>query len=267
MRTLLIIVIILIGTTAQAADTMQVIRIMPMQARLFNIDESGNIYIVRADNTLTRFTDAGDSSAFYRSITNGNIGTVDATNPLQVTVYFPDFSKAVILDRMLTPKADIDLRKLNITSPTAVANSADGMLWVYDPFNARLRKVDEELNIRTESNDLRQQISFVPAPNFMVERDRRLYVCDSANGILIFDQYATYINTLPIYGLKYLQAFGQQIVYRQGDTLHSYNLESFRDKIMLLPQSNTPILQAAFGRNALYVLYADKLILFRRPQD
>jgi len=248
-----------------AADTVAVIRAIPIQARTITMDELGNIYAVRYDNCLVRYNAQGDSTGFYRSVLNGDIGTVDATNPLRVLLYYPSYSKVVLLDRMLSMKAEIDLRRLHIFSPTAVAASSDGKLWVYDPFNAKLLKLDEAGEVSRTSNDLRQQINFVPNPTFMLERDRRVYVSDTAKGLLIFDQFASYINTLPLYQVTYLQAFDQQLVYRRQDTLYSYDIKAFAEKNLLLPAAQDSIIAACIGPTTLAVLYRNKLVLYPWP--
>ena len=76
-----------------AQNAFRVIRNIPVQARLLAVDELGNSYVVRVDNTVFRFNENGDSTGFYRSTLNGDIGTVDATNPLRILLYYPDFSK------------------------------------------------------------------------------------------------------------------------------------------------------------------------------
>jgi hypothetical protein len=255
------LILLLLATASHAADSLRLIKSIPMQARMMTVDELGNVYVVRQDNSMLRLTEQGDSSAVYRSIQNGNIGQVDATNPLRIVLYYPAYQRIVLLDKMLTAKNELDLKKLHIYSTAYVASAADGDLWVYDLFNARLIKVSEQLSISAQSNDLRQQVDRAPQPSFIVERNRKVYLCDTAQGIFTFDQYGSYINTLSIYGARYLQVIGSQLVYRNGDTLHSFDMKAVRDKVLPLPPGD--ILNAAVGRNVLYVLYADRLVLFR----
>ena len=122
----------------RAADSLRLIRSIPMEARLMNVDDLGNVYVVRSNNSLVKFTETGDSSTFYRSVLNGDIGSVDVTNPLRVVVYYPSYAKVILLDRMLAPKNELDLKKINIVPNASVALSADGNLWVYDKVNALL---------------------------------------------------------------------------------------------------------------------------------
>lgn len=261
----LLVLIACCAQQSQAQDSLQIIQSIPLNAHLITMDELGNTYAVRNDNTLIRYNNYGDSTGFYRSVLNGEIGMVDATNPLRILLYYPAFSKAVLLDRMLTEKAEIDFRRLQILSVTAVALASDGNLWAYDPFNAQLLKLNEKGERVRVSNDLRQQIAFVPNPTFMLERDRRVYVSDTAQGVLIFDQFASYIDTLPIKGVDRLQAYDQQLVYRTGNVLHSYDLKLFGEKTYQLPHPEDSIIDATIGQNTLSVLYKSRLTIYEWP--
>jgi hypothetical protein len=238
-----------------------------MTARLMTVDELGNVYVVRSDNSLVRFTENGDSSAFFRSVQYGDIGGVDASNPLRVVVNYPSYSKVILLDRMLAQKNELNLQKLNIPNAVAVAVAADGNLWVYDVFNARLLKVDDQLTKVMQSNDLRQETGLVPNPAFMLEREQRVYLSDTTRGVMVFDRYGSYINTLPFFQQKYLQVYGSQIIYRGRDTLYSYNLNTIATKSIPIPQTPAPVINAAINRTTLYVLYGDRLMLYKIEEE
>jgi hypothetical protein len=255
------------NTSQSIAREIKVFKDIPMSASIMTVDDLGNVYVVKDKNNLVRYTENGDSSAFFRSVQNGEIGAVDASNPLKVVVYYPQYGKAVILDRMLALKNELDLKRLNIASSTVVASSADGNLWVYDRFNSRLIKIDEQLNQVGKSNDLRQEINKVPAPVFMKEGDRKLFMSDTTLGILTFDRYGNYINTLSIYGVKYLQVFGSQILYQHGDSLFSWDITSARSDNIIIPSSGQKIINSAIVRNNLYVLYPDKLVYYKLRKE
>lgn len=258
----LLFLFLLLSLKAAAADTLRIIATRPMLARRITTDELGNIYAIHTDNTLARYNSRGDSTGFYRSTLNGALGFVDATNPLRLLLYYPGFNKVQLLDRQLAFKSEVDLRTLRIFSPTAVATASDGALWVYDPINAKLLKLDETGKQIAEGIDLRQQLSFVPRAAHLMERDRRLYLADTAHGILVFDQFATYISTLPFPGVAAFQAFDQQLVYGRGDTLRSYDMQTFRDKLLPLPRREDGIVDVSLSQQGLAVLYLSRLVLY-----
>jgi hypothetical protein len=248
-----------------AADTLRTLATRPISARSITTDELGNIYAIHTDNTLGRYNERGDSTGFYRSALNGNLSFVDATNPLRLLLYYRSFNKIQLLDRQLALKSEVDLRNLRIYSPTAVATASDGNLWVYDPVNARILKLDESGGQVSESIDLRQQLSFVPKAAYLIERDRRLYLSDTARGILVFDQFATYITTLPFRNVGTFQAFDQQLVFARGDTLHSYDMQHFSEKLMPLPGQSEGIVDVCLNQRRLAILYLGRMAFYEWP--
>lgn len=236
------------------------------EARLFTTDDNGNIYLVKSNNELLRYNRDGDSTGNFRSVQNGDITWIDATNPLRVLIYFRSFSKIILLDRMLTPKNELDLTKLGIFNPPATGVSADGRIWIYDYVNARLKKIDDQLNVILSSNDMRIESGTVPAPLSLTEHDYKVYLCDTAQGIYTFDRYGGFINVLEIKSAEKIQAIGSQVVYRNDNGLISYDLKSLVQKEMPLPQDTTAILDARLERGRLYVLYKDKLDIYRQSE-
>ena len=243
---------------------MPIIKSIPIEANNLQVDELGNAYVLRKDNTLIKYNELGDSIANYMAIANGELSSVDVTNPLRVMLYYSKFAKMMLLDRMLAPKNELNLRKLNLLNSNVIATSAEGNLWVYDQFNATLNKLDMELNVMIQGNDLRQQLSELPKPSYLIERDRRVYMADSAQGILIFDQYGTFLNTLSILGVQKMQIVGTQIIYQKEHSLIAYDFKNLNETQIPIPQlDNNSIIQAAYCRNVLYVLYRDRLVWYR----
>lgn len=235
-------------------------------ARLMTTDEMGNVYLVRGDNSLIRYSQDGDSTGNFRSIQNGDLSWIDATNPLRILLFYADFSKIILLDRMLTPKNELDLKTIGIFNAPAVGISVDGRIWVYDFNNARLKKIDDQLNATNTSNDMRIESGTVPEPTCMIEREGKVYLCDAEQGIYTFDRFASFINTLEIKGVSRMQAFGSQLVYRRGDTLNAYDLKSLSLKVIPLPHT-ADLVDVRIERKRMYFLYANKLDIYVTPDN
>lgn len=252
--------IFLFGYTETRAQDL--IKSIPAEnARLITTDELGNVYLVRNDNALIRYDLNGDSTGNFRSIQNGDLMWIDATNPLRVLLYYPMFSKVILLDRMLSVKNELDLKKLNIFNPPAVGMSADGRIWVYDFQNARLKKIDDQLNLTNTGNDMRIESQTVPRPASLLERDSKVYLCDPQNGLYTFDRFASYINTLEIKGVKQMQAVGTQLIYRNQDTFKVYDVKTLSFKTLDLP-AQADFLDARIERNRLFFLFKDRLEIY-----
>jgi hypothetical protein len=93
-------------------------------------------------------------------------------------------------------------------------------------------------------------------------------MCDSAQGIMVFDQYGSYMNTLMIKDVRQLQVVDNQLIYYRQGALHAYNMQTFAEATIAIPErTQKRILQAALCRNVLYVLYEDSLALYRLAQQ
>ncbi len=252
---------------ANSAAAQELIRTLPLtQARLMTTDKSGNVYVVGEDNGLVRYDLNGDSTGNFRSIQNGDLMWVDATNPLKILLNYPAFSKIVILDRMLAPKNELDFKKLSLYNPVAVGIAVDGNTWVYDPLNARLKKIDDQLNVTNSSNDMRIESQTVPLPQSLIERENNVYLCDPVHGLFVFDRFGTYKNILEIKGVDKVQLIDNQLIYKKADTLYAYHLNSFLLKSIPLP-SKTGLIDARIERNRLYFLFRDKLEIYQMPHQ
>lgn len=254
----------MISTFASPSFAQDLLKTIPTtRASFISTDEMGNVYLVREDNALIRYDNNGDSTGNFRSIQNGELQSIDATNPLRILLYYSNFSKVLLLDRMLSVKNELDLKKLQIYNAPAVGMSTDGKIWVYDYVNARLKKFDDQLNITNTGNDMRQESQTVPRPTALIERDGKVYMSDPQNGIYTFDRFASYINTLEISGVKKdLQVFGVQLVYQKGDSLISYDMQTLNQKVIALPKDKN-FIQARLERNRIFFLFNDRLEIYQ----
>ena len=179
----------------QDSIPLTLIKKIPGNYTALETDRLGNTYVINASGTLIKFNNQGDSLAGYNDIKKYGIPTaIDASNPLRPLLFFSNYATIVALDQLLTKRFTIDLRKKNIFSAAAVCNAYDNNIWVYDNQNYRIVKIDQSLNIISESADLRQLLDVVPDPVLFKENGNTLQVYDSTNGLFIFDLYCGYKN-------------------------------------------------------------------------
>jgi len=238
-----------------------------MKARMMSVDELGNVYVVHLNNALVRYSPTGDSNAFFLDIHNGDLTFIDVVNPLRILLYYPNFGRAVVLDRMLSVKNTLDLRSNSIATISSIASSADGNIWVYDRFNARLKKVDEQMREILQSNDLRMELQQVFNSNYMLEKNWKVYLLDSIKGIFVFDRYGNYIQQYQLPQIAKFQAVEQGIVYRKEDTLTTLHWDMIQETKMAIPKKESPIIDAQLSGDYLYVLHKDRLCIYLNKKN
>ncbi|RYZ46598.1 MAG: hypothetical protein EOO14_24420, partial [Chitinophagaceae bacterium] len=90
------------------------------------IDNLDNLYVVSSTGQVKKFNNRGDSVAVFNGVrAHGKLHALDVTNPLKPLLFYKDFSTVVILDRLLSSRSSLDLRRYNVLQPAAVTLSYD----------------------------------------------------------------------------------------------------------------------------------------------
>ena len=91
----------------------------------------------------------------------------------------------------------------------------------------KLKKIDDEGSILSETNDWRQIFDTVPSPTHIIDRSNFVYLYDENNGFYIFDYYGSYKNNLAFTQWKHVVVNNNKLMGFVGDTLYSYEINSF----------------------------------------
>lgn len=204
----------------------------------------------------------GHLLATYNQNRYGRLAFADATNPLRLVLSYPDYGTIVLLDNTLTEISALSLRKINIQSYSAACfSSLDNNIWVFDDQDYKLKKVDKNNNIIVESGDFFSLLGKALHPVYMQESDQYVYLTDPAEGIVVFDVYGTYAQTLPYKNIDKFQVRSNQLFFRQSDSLSSYHLKMLETKNIALPDAAT-IKDLRIEKSRLYVLRANQLDIY-----
>jgi hypothetical protein len=233
----------------------------PVKANSVSVDNFGNFYVA-SDNQILKFDRDGNYQVRFEEVNNGKIGSIDVSNPFKMVVFYPDFMKAVVLDKFLTFLVAYNFFDLGYTNVTAVGSSADGYLWFYDAVDYRLKKIDASGNVQLQSQPVNQLINKIIYPNFIIEKNGQVFLNDTANGILVFDNFGAYYKTIPIKGLQKFHILQETIVYYQNNKLRSYNPVTFDAKMISLPDS-IGVIQAVIDKQRIGLLKSDRIEFFK----
>lgn len=256
----ILFLLFLISFNSFASDSLHYVRTIPVNAHLLSTDPLGNIYLVKDNNTVLKLNSKGDSIGIFNEIKKGKVTQIDATNPLRTLLFFAEYNQIVVLNNMLTQKNVMRLNMIGLNNVAAIANSADGNIWLYDPSFGSLLKIDEQMDV-IQTADLRNLYQNPTAPTAMVEHERSLYIADTTDGIRKFDLFGFYNTTFP-FKVSNLQFFTTSMVYFASPYLYSYNMQSFSEQKILLPQPEA-IVSVRIERNNVYILRSSSLEIYR----
>lgn len=235
-------------------------------AGLLTTDEFGNAYVVGEDNTLFLLKINEDTARTFNRLSYGTLAWVDASNPMRILLFYPQYAKVLLLDNMLSPKFEINLKKLGLFNITAAGLSSDGHIWLYDASDAQLKKMDDRQKIIFSSNDLRQETNTVPRPTSLLEKEGVIYLCDSLNGIYTFNRQARFLNMLPFKGVEKIQVIDDQLLIFKDQQLRVYHMKTFKEIEVELPEVED-IRALRMERNHLFLLFPDRLDIFYKAKQ
>ncbi len=199
---------------------------LPITARYITGDSTGFFYIADENNSIIKIDSTGKEWFRYSDITQGNIYSIDASNPFKTLVFYRQQQVIQILDNNFGLAGTIQLRKNNLLNINAAARASDNNIWIYDALDMSIKKINDFGKPLSTGADLFQLVGHIPQVTFMKEENHKLFVCDTTTGILLFDEYLNYERTIPIKYIDRLQVINQSIMYLSDNMLTEFNMNS-----------------------------------------
>ncbi len=227
----------------------------------FTTDHLNNCYIQKGHSSLIKYDKHGKKKKTYSENKYGSLGYVDASNPLKLLLFYPDFSTVIVLDNNLSRTGKYDLRNMGIDRVSAIGLASDNNIWVYDNTNYRLKKIRDNLTLKTESEQFKVLFEENVVPRFILERNNKVYLSDPEHGIYVFDKYATYAKRIPIKGVKDFQILNNNLVYCKKGSMYKYNLQTFETDTIRVPGIDS-VRDARLERDRLFLRTKNGLALY-----
>jgi len=268
MNRLYVIILLLVncltgGMYAQQDSVLKFRRLVPGEYSYFNVDNLGNIYLLNSRNQLKKINSRGDSAGVFNEVRRyGKLYYLDATNPLKLLLYYRNFSTVVVLDRFLNQRNVINLRQQNIFNVKSIATSYDNNIWVFDEGDAKLKKIDDNGSLVSETNDFRVLFDSVPSPESIYDREGYVTLYDPIKGFYIFDIYGAFRNRLPFTGWKFIEVMNRDLYGFSEKKLHQYLANLMELKEYELPGIFREALQVKAVNGMVYMLHKNGLLEF-----
>lgn len=232
----------------------------------FTVDNIGALYLITQDNQLKKYDEKGDSVGVFNRVTQyGKLTYVDAENPWKTILFYQNFSTIVLLDKYLNEVTSINLRKQNIFRVQAVTSSYDNNIWLFDEQDNKLKKMDDNGNILSETVDFRLLFDSAPDPKKIIDRDGFVYLYDPEKGVYIFDYYGSFKSKLTFLNWTNIEVFGKTIYGFDSENLYKYtpplpDVTTYKLPVEL--QNNTSI---KLANHKIYVLKNKRVAVYSLP--
>ena len=229
-----------------------------LDCRYFTTDGLNNIYVITSKNEILKYNQDGSFDSRFVSLKMGKLGTVDASNPFKLLLYYPDFQTVQMLDKDLNSLGSFNLNDLGIAQTGGIAMSDDGRTWVYDAAENKLKTVNGDAGRQVQS----AVVPFVgSAVSQMVFRGNTLYVNVPDKGIYLFDRFGKFIKTLDIKNSNYFQVIDNQLFYSQNGQLFRFQLQTLQTLPVKMPEGIVGTELMRLQKNWLFVQQGKTIIV------
>jgi hypothetical protein len=227
------------------------------------LDNLDNLYLITPQDQFKKYNANGDSIAVFNGVRRfGKLYSVDVSNPLKLLLFYKDFSTVVILDRLLAIRGTVDLRKNNILQASAIGASYDNKIWIFDSYDNKLKKLDEQGSLLQETPDFRVLFDQSIVPQQILDKDGLLYLYDSANGLFVFDYYGTFKRKLPLSNWSSIVIAGKNVLGISNNGINNFSTATLMERRYLFPENFLPYYRYSLSQNKLIALSKDSVSIF-----
>lgn len=253
--------------SAGVTDSLEIIKTFKENIGDFEVDNLGNLYLFGARQQLKKLSPAFDSLAVFNDTRHfGKLYMLDASNPLRILLFYRDFGAIIILDRFLNVRTILNLRTAGHQQVSAITQSYDNNIWLYDELENMIKKIDESGKTLTTSPDFRILFDDPPQPQELHDFNRYLYAGDSEKGLVVMDYFGAVKNKLSFKGWHNLHSAGQGIVATDATGLVYFQPGNPDTKNQALPAWMLAAKKIRVNDGKLYVLDKDgKLGIYKLP--
>jgi hypothetical protein len=261
---LVFLLLFCLAAKAQTDTSFHLLKKIKGDITAFAADNLENIYLLNSNDQLKKLDAKGDSVAVFNNVRKyGKLAQLDVSNPLRVLLYYKDFSTVVMLDRLLNIRSTIDLRRQDIFQVQAVCLSYDNKIWLYDEFEHKLKKIDEDGKLLFATTDFRQLFDEAFSFTSIYDQDGLLYLYDKSKGIYVFDYYGALKNIFSLTGYDNFRVAGKTISGTRHDSLMRYQPGAFISQEIKLPSPFLKSEAIQFTASKAYVLRKNELDVYQ----
>ena len=237
-----------------------------VDAEKVSVDELGNIYLLN-DYNIHKLSPKGDTLGVYSSKKFGTISQFDVSIPQKPLILYKESSVLMELDFTMSENpSPINLYNEKLINPQFVIHSTmNNGYWIYDAAKYEVMHFDKHFNLEFSSGNILQQTSLEKFnPEKLIFENNRVYLKSKENGVLVFDQYASFLKKIHLNNSQFFFVEDRTLVFFLDNKLTFSDDKLFQ--ISQLEISETPI--DVFVKNkSIYFLSTKGLKIYEVTPD
>jgi len=224
------------------------------------VDNIGNIYVV-TKTLLSKYNTSGVFLYNFSNNINGEISSIDVTNPLKILIFYKESNIICFLNQQLAPITNsIDIYDIVNAEATVACSSHEEEFWIYSRetqnvilLNNQFQKIQESQNLNSwiQQSEIHQ----------IKEQNQRLYLTLS-NKIIVLDIFGSYIKTLHFKDASQINLnTNNTITYVVDNKIFIYNTLSKTTKEIYSINTNNNLKQILYHNNKIYTVYNKDIVI------
>ncbi len=233
---------------------------------LMETDPLGHVYIANPQNKIWK---ADQNCRILYEYTNNYLGLparVDAGNPINVLIYYPDQLTVVTLDVTMNEISRTSLLDLGYLDIKAVCGSNDGNIWILDGMDFTLKKIQRNGKVISQSENLMLLLGRLPETVLMQESLNRVFVLDKNIGIHQFDNFANYKTTIKEPGAQQFHASQGRLIVGKATEWIEYQITTPANVPLQIKTGLVLPLRLHTQIKAQYRAFADRIQIVKQPK-
>ncbi len=256
MRALAVIVIgLLLGSACWAQSHL----IIGQKSQFCEPDLKGHLYLV--DGAVLRKYDAqAQYLGQYAKMVNGDITSIDVTNPMRPMVFWAQSNVVQFLDHDLAELGSgVSLAPWAESGALAVCAASAGGFWLIEPNGVTLTGITSDRRVAHQSESL---VPFIGNAEtfYLTEHNQTVYLV-TPEKVLMFDIFAAYLGAIPIKCTTKPLLTNQTIVFFNQNGLQQYSLLT-KETTILLPKPDNKVTSMTQLNQLRVMQYPDSVIIW-----
>lgn len=228
-----------------------------------SMDHEGNIFYATYKGDIIKY-DPNLNEKVVFSPSNPNSTTIlEARQGLRIFTFHRDLQQFRLINRNLSLNEDYSIPSDLVGFVEIATSSYDNNVWLIDQIDFSLKKY----NILTQSITSKTPLTnILNSKNYEIlyckEYQNRLFISTKNHGILIFDNFGTYIKTYQNKNISYFNFWEDDIYFIDGNSLIRLNL--YNDNLETLPlPSDAKWIYSLVYNNMTYLFSERAIYLYK----
>lgn len=197
------------------------------------VDNLKNIYVV-SETELTKYNSLGKILYRFSNKINGEITSIDVTNPLRIILFHRESNTITFLNNQLSKiTQSIDIFSVIGIEAANAGASTQGGFWIYSVDNQSVMLYNSQLKMIQESQSLSYWIKGDDIKDIR-EQNQKLYLVLQER-VVVLDLFGSYLTTIHLNNALSIKISANRISYMKDKKLYFYNLSLKNDIEIAIP--------------------------------